>query len=58
MDQLFKKFPETTFIAICHKLNVLDKFDTVIVINNGSIVEKGTPQEILKSSSIRNLVDI
>lgn len=43
---IFEKFKEITFVVITHKLEILDKFDYVYVIEDGEIVNKGIPMEI------------
>jgi ATP-binding cassette subfamily C (CFTR/MRP) protein 10 len=47
---LFEKFNHTTFIVIAHKLNILNKFDNILVIEGGKIAECGTPRMILNKN--------
>ena len=56
LDIIFKKFKEITIIAIVHKLNVLKKFDFLYVIENGEIIEQGTPLKILKKSNLKEII--
>jgi ATP-binding cassette subfamily C (CFTR/MRP) protein 1 len=44
---LFKNFSSITFIVIAHKLNILDVFDSIIVIEDGRIKEINKPNSIL-----------
>jgi ATP-binding cassette, subfamily C (CFTR/MRP), member 1 len=41
----------TTRIVITHNLGILDKFDRIIVIGNGRIIQQGTFPEVLASDS-------
>ncbi|CEF69493.1 LP14331p [Strongyloides ratti] len=38
-----------TTITIAHRLNTLKNMDRIIVLNDGKIVEDGTPEELLKA---------
>ena len=38
---------DKTIIFIAHRLAVAEKTDTIFVLNNGTIVEQGTHQELL-----------
>lgn len=42
-----KYFNNQTIICIAHRLSTLKEMDRIIVINNGKIIEAGTPQEII-----------
>ncbi len=37
------EFKNNTVISIAHKLNTILKFDKIVVVNNGEIVESGNP---------------
>ena len=37
----------TTVLAIAHRLRTIIGFDTVIVLNSGKVVERGSPSELL-----------
>ncbi|KAI9150839.1 ATP-dependent bile acid permease [Paramyrothecium foliicola] len=41
-------FTDTTLIVIAHRLNTIADFDKVIVLENGSVTEQGTPRELLR----------
>lgn len=40
-----------TVIAVAHRLSTLRRMDRIIVLDNGAIVEDGTPQKLLKNKS-------
>ena len=42
-----------TVIAIAHRLSTLKNMDRVIVLDNGKIIEDGTPHKHLKNKSAR-----
>jgi len=42
-----KYFNNQTIICIAHRLSTLKDMDKIIVINDGKIIETGTPQEII-----------
>ena len=37
-----------TSLVIAHRLSTIKNADEIIVLNEGEIVEKGTPQELIK----------
>ena len=41
-----------TSIVIAHRLSTISKLDRIIVLDNGTIVEDGTHQELLKHKGI------
>lgn len=45
MNQIFKL--DTTCVVISHRLSTIDKFNRIIVMNNGEIVEQGTHYDLL-----------
>ncbi|TKY88523.1 hypothetical protein EX895_002511 [Sporisorium graminicola] len=47
LDAHFAKH-NTTVLAIAHRLRTIIGFDTVVVLNRGKVVEKGSPVELLK----------
>jgi ATP-binding cassette subfamily B protein len=47
-DGLFAAFPETCIISSIHRPHLLARFDTVLVMAEGRIVDRGTPQEIVR----------
>ena len=40
-----------TVIAVAHRLSTLRRMDRIIVLDNGIVVEDGTPQKLLKNKS-------
>lgn len=47
LEELMK---DRTVIAIAHRLSTLKKMDRIVIIENGSIVEDGSPDTLLKKS--------
>merc|ERR1712232_134567 len=44
---LRQHFPETTLLTIAHRLHTIMDYDTVLVMENGRLVEWGKPQSLL-----------
>jgi ATP-binding cassette subfamily B protein len=40
-----------TVVAIAHRLSTLKNMDRIIVLDNGSIIEDDTPQNLLKKKN-------
>jgi ATP-binding cassette subfamily B protein len=47
-QSLAEVMKKRTSIVVAHRLSTIAKLDRIIVIDNGSIVEQGTHQELLK----------
>jgi ATP-binding cassette subfamily C (CFTR/MRP) protein 4 len=47
-----EKFADTTVITIAHRLNTIADYDFVVVMENGTIDEKGHPFELIKEKRI------
>ncbi|EGR29740.1 hypothetical protein IMG5_149230 [Ichthyophthirius multifiliis] len=45
-DQLFKLSENKTLIVITHRLENIDKFDRIVVLDNGNIIECGNIKEL------------
>lgn len=53
-DELIQKVimnevSNSTILTIAHRLNTIIGYDRVIVLNEGEIIESGSPKELLKS---------
>ena len=44
---IHEKFKHTTVITIAHRLNTVINSDKVLVLNNGELVEYGTPEKLM-----------
>lgn len=56
LDRLFKN---KTVIIIAHRLQTVKKADTIIVMENGKIIEQGTHQELIeKDGNYKKMVDL
>ena len=49
-QELFDFCKEKTLIVITHRLENINKFDRVIVMEKGKIVEQGKPEELRLNS--------
>lgn len=49
MEHLFNM--QVTLIVVAHRLSTIQKFDKIIVMNQGKIVEVGTHKELLQNNS-------
>ncbi|CAG2117117.1 unnamed protein product, partial [Medioppia subpectinata] len=46
-----EEFKTSTIITIAHRLNTIIDYNLVIVLNNGSIAESGTPEQLLADNT-------
>lgn len=46
------RFQDKTIISVCHRLSWALKSDRIIVLENGEVIHDGTPQEIVKVSTL------
>lgn len=53
MNCLFKSLSDKTVIVITHTVNGIDRFDHVVVMADGELVESGKPAVLLKDGSSR-----
>ena len=42
------KLPESTIISIAHRVDTLEGYDKIVVMDAGEIVEQGSPEELLR----------
>ena len=52
MKKILELFAGKTLVLVTHDLTLLQKFDMIYVINQGSIVEKGTHEILLHSNGL------
>ena len=52
MKKIIELFAGKTLVLVTHDLSLLQKFDMIYVINQGSIVEKGTHEILLHSNGL------
>ena len=51
-------FKNKTIIAVAHRLETILDFDRIVVLDQGAIVEQGTPRDLLERSDVfRGLYD-
>ena len=56
---LEKRFGSATIILISHRITTLSRADQVIVLENGRIVERGTPEQLKQGSGVyRKIAEI
>jgi ABC-type multidrug transport system fused ATPase/permease subunit len=49
-DNLFDAFPDACMVSSIHRLELLHRFDEVIVMRDGRVVEQGPPALLLRTS--------
>ena len=50
IQQSLQKIMEgKTVIAVAHRLSTLKNMDKIVVIENGKIIEEGSPKQLLKN---------
>jgi ATP-binding cassette, subfamily B, bacterial len=47
-ENIFHEFTDKTILASIHKMNLLKFFDRIVIFENGTIVDKGTFDELLR----------
>ena len=43
-----EKFANTTVITVAHRLNTIADYDSILVMQRGSIIESGSPWELIE----------
>lgn len=52
MQKLFRsEFTDKTIVAVAHRLDTVVDFDRIILMDQGIMVENGSPQELLATKS-------
>ena len=51
-DALWKLIKGRTAIVVAHRLSTIQKMDRIVVLDNGSVAEQGTHQQLLKQKGI------
>lgn len=58
MDRILSNYPDTSMIIVAHRLSTIENVDTILVMENGVIVESGNHQELLSKNGLyRSLHD-
>jgi ATP-binding cassette subfamily B protein len=47
-DELDRAFPDACVVASVHRLSLLSRFDRVVLMAHGRVIDTGTPQELLE----------
>ena len=55
--KLEARFGSATILLISHRITTLSKADQIIVLENGRIAERGTPEELKKAGGIYSKID-
>lgn len=49
-ETIRKEFKDSTILTIAHRLETIQDYDKVVIMDNGSAIEQGTPSELLSRS--------
>ncbi|QCP48994.1 ABC transporter ATP-binding protein [Trinickia violacea] len=52
LEHLVNEMPRRTVIVVSHRVATLNRFDLVLIMDHGQIVDTGTPCELMKRSSL------
>ncbi len=55
-ENIHKYFKDKTIICVAHRLSTLRDMDKIVVLENGKILEEGTPQLILEKYDKKNFI--
>jgi ATP-binding cassette subfamily C (CFTR/MRP) protein 1 len=52
-------FKDRTILAVAHRLNTILDFDRIVVLDQGRVIEQGSPRQLLseRGSAFRELYD-
>ena len=56
-EALARLFNGHTVIAVAHRLSTIEKFDRIIVLDRGAIVEEGSPSDLLQRQSVYRRIE-
>lgn len=49
MGAIFASLQDKTVLMTTHSLAMIERFDQVVVMDNGTLVEKGSPVELMET---------
>lgn len=52
MDRLFETYRNRTIINITHRLNIMERYDRIFVLQNGKVVQQGRHAELMKQDGL------
>ncbi len=52
MDRLFETYRQRTIINITHRLNIMERYDQIFVLQNGKVVQQGRHEALLKQEGL------
>ena len=52
MEGILSNYPDTSMIIVAHRLSTIENVDTILVMENGKIVESGNHQELLTKDGL------
>jgi len=52
MKNILKNYPGSTLLAVTHRLPAVKDFDMIVVMKDGSIVEKGTHKQLIANNGL------
>lgn len=50
-DVIEKEFSTQTIIAVVHRFRYIDRFDRVVLLKNGELIESDSPKKLLERDS-------
>ena len=58
-DEIYASTPGRATLAITHRLVHMERMDEILMLEDGSIVERGTYEELLKANSLyKRMVEV